>query len=317
MRDFICSPGSQMPSSPLLAPLMLVMVGCTSPAYMKYLDHNQHDSASGSTGGTGAGTDSTTDAEVSAGSGTGGSTGANTDPHTSAGVDTSGGGETTGTMATTDGEPDDTTTTGSGAFCGDGIINQDFEECDIPSPDPEGPCTAVCQRERIIFVLSISVKGNLSGLQGADAYCKSQATMAMKVDPFSPIKDPNNFKALLSTSKETVFKRHFRGEGPYRLVNGLTVSDSFNALFTAPLQNAINVDEFGKTRNIPVWTATTIDGQPYPGIDFCADWESDEGSATYGYSDATDSTWIDADAFIGYPTTDCYDNAALYCVEQQ
>ena len=106
--------------------------------------------------------------------------------------------------------------------------------------------------------------------------------MAMKVDPSSPIKDPNNFKALLSTSKETVFERHFRGDGPYRLVNGLTVSDSFNALFTAPLQNPINVDEFGHTRNISVWTATTIDGQPYPGIDFCADWQSIEGSSSWG-----------------------------------
>ena len=228
---------------------------------------------------------------------------------------TGGHGETTGPMATTRDESGGTT--GSSAFCGDGVINQDFEECDIPSPDPEGPCTAICQRQRTIFVLSISVKGKLSGLQGADAYCKSQATMAMKVDPSSPIKDPNNFKALLSTSKESVFERHFRGEGPYRLVNGLTVSDSFDALFTAPLQNPINVDEFGHTRNTAVWTASTIDGLPYPGIDFCGDWESNEGSSSWGRSDYTDSMWIDVGDVVGNPATPCYDNFALYCLEQE
>jgi len=296
---------------------MLLAVGCQSPAYMKYLEGQTDDSASESTGDSDTGTGSTTDAEVSAGSRTGGSTSTDTDAHTSAGMDT-GEGETTGPITTTSGEPGDSSTTGFLAFCGDGVINQDFEECDIPSPDPEGPCTAVCQRERIIFVLSISVNGKLSGLQGADAYCKSQATMAMKTDPLSPIKDPNNFKALLSSSKETVFERHFRGEGPYRLVNGLTVSDSFTALFTAPLQNPINVDEFGHTRDIPVWTATTIDGLPYPGINFCGDWESAEGSSSWGLSYATDSDWIDVgDEVIDNPTSYCYADLALYCLEQE
>ena len=221
-------------------------------------------------------------------------------------------------MTTTSGGPDDTSTSGPTPFCGDGEINQDFEECDVPSPDPEGPCTAVCRRERIIFVLSILVNGKLSGLQGADAYCKSQASTAKKSDPFSPIKDPNNFKALLSTSKQTVFERHFRGEGPYRLVNGLTVSDSFDALFTTPLQNPINVDEFGQTRNMPVWTGTAVDGQPYPGIDFCGDWESDEGSSNWGSSKYTDSKWIDVgDEVVGNPSITCYSEFALYCMEQE
>ena len=305
-----------MRSPSRLVPLMLLALGCQSAAYTKWLEENEKYPASGSTGSSDTGTGSTTDAEVSAGAGA--STSADAETQTSAGGDTGGADETTGPMTTTTGEPDDTSTTGPSPFCGDGEVNQDFEECDIPSPDPEGPCTAVCQRERIIFVLSISVQGNLSGLQGADAYCKSQASMAKKADPSSPIKDPNNFKALLSTSKQTVFERHFRGEGPYRLVNGLTVSDSFNALFSAPLQNPINVDEFGHTRNISVWTATTVDGQPYPGIDFCGGWESNKGSSNWGRSDYTDSMWIDVgDEVIDNPTTDCYSEFALYCVEQQ
>ena len=310
---------------PVSAISFALTVGCNSPTYLAITA--EQDALTDSNGPTGDSTEATTiDVTTTgtadeAGSGTVAASATSDVGETNdASTGSAGGGTDTDadSITTTSGAPGDSSTTGFGAFCGDGVINQEFEECDIPSPDPEGPCTAVCQRERIIFVLSISVNGKLSGLQGADAYCKSQATMAMKADPSSPIKDPNNFKALLSSSKETVFERHFRGEGPYRLVNGLTVSDSFSALFTAPLQNPINVDEFGHTRNIPVWTATTVDGLPYPGIDFCGDWESDEGSSSWGLSYATDTDWIDVgDQVIDNPTTDCYSDFALYCVEQQ
>ncbi len=300
-----------MRSSLLLAPLLVVAFGCQSPQYQKYLEEHDTDQ---STGGPSSGTTEPPVAESS--SSTGASVSSSTHSataddgdSTSTGPDAEG---TTGSV-TTAGTGDEGTT-GSSAFCGDGILNREFEECDIPSPDPDGPCTATCQRSRLIFVLSISVNGKLSGLQGADAYCNSQAVMAKKADPSSPIDDPANFKALLSTSKQTVFERHFRGKGPYRLINGLTVSDSFDQLFTAPLQNPINVDEFGHTRTIPVWTGTASDGTPYPGIDFCADWTTSKGSGSVGFSNYTDAWWIEG---IGNPTTDCYSDIALYCVEQQ
>ena len=206
-------------------------------------------------------------------------------------------------------------TTGLAPFCGDGIVNQDFEECDDGSPNPDGPCSPLCQRERIIFVLSLKLNGKLSGLQGADAYCRSQASKAQEADPASPIKDAKNFKALLPSSTETIFERHFRGEGRYRLINGLTVSYGFNRLFSEPLQVAINVDEFGQTHNTSVWTASTADGQPYPGVDFCGDWSGVKGSASRGRSDRMDAWWIEVP--LGQPTMDCAENWALYCVEQQ
>ena len=208
----------------------------------------------------------------------------------------------------------DTTTTGMEPFCGDGVVNQAFEECD-GSPSADGPCSPLCQRERIIFVLSILVNGKLSGLQGADAYCRSQAFKALEADPTSPIKDPENFKALLPSSTESIFERHFRGEGRYRLINGLTVSDSFDQLFSEPLQVAINVTEYGETHNTAVWTASTADGLPYPGVDFCADWSGVKGSASWGWSESTDAEWIEFSA--GQPTTDCAYDFALYCLEQQ
>ncbi|HEY0138679.1 MAG TPA: hypothetical protein VGB85_31560, partial [Nannocystis sp.] len=85
-----------------------------------------------------------------------------------------------------------------------------------------------------------------------------------------------------------------------------------------PLQVAINVDEFGQTNNTHVWTASTADGQPYPGVDFCGDWTGVKGSASYGWSGSTDAEWIEISAEVaGQPSTDCASEAALYCVEQQ
>ena len=250
-----------------------------------------------------------------ASSGAEGDTGTSTSGSTSTGTmaDSTGASTTTDADATTSSTGGETT--GMEAFCGDGVVNQDFEECDDGAPSPDGPCSPLCQRERIIFVVSLKLNGKLSGLQGADAYCKSQAFKAQEADPTSPIKDAKNFKALLPSSTASIFSRHFRGEGRYRLINGLTVSDSFEELFSEPLQVAINVDEFGQTNNTCVWTASTADGQPYPGVDFCGDWTGVKGSASHGWSDRTDAGWIEFP--LGQPTIHCAYDCALYCVEQQ
>ena len=224
----------------------------------------------------------------------------------SSGGSTAGMGESTGTGSTTGGVT---------PFCGDGVVNQAFEECDDGNFEETDRCAISCQRIRLVFVTSSRMQGKMSGLQGADAYCKSLALAAKQADFDSPIEDPGNFKALLSTSKETIFERHFIGKGPYKLVNGLRVSDSFAALFTAPLQNPINVDERSQTQHATVWTGTNIDGSPFPGIDFCADWTSVEGSNTYGDGDATDSEWL-YQANEYNPESDCYSERPVYCVEQ-
>lgn len=298
---------------------VLVALGCRMPEYETFLEQQKMWESTGSdSSGTldvpdpGSGTsaretvaDTTTSADVE-------TTDTGPQPGTSGGDMTTDAGEA--------GTSGDETTSGPTPFCGDGEVNTPFEECDVGTPDPDGPCSPSCQRARVIFVLSLSVKGKLGGLQGADAYCRSQAVKAKMADPSSPIVDPANFKALLPSSQETVFERHFRGKGPYRLVNGLTVSDSFNQLFSEPLQNPINVDEFSQTRNTAVWTGLTKDGASYPGIDFCSDWTAlYGGSGSHGISDRTDAWWVEVpDSIAGQPTEgECIDNFALYCVEQQ
>ena len=67
-----------------------------------------------------------------------------------------------------------------------------------------------------------------------------------------------------------------------------------------------------------MWTASTADGQPYPGVNFCGDWSGVKGSASWGMSESTDAEWIEvSDKVAGQPTTDCASELALYCVEQQ
>jgi hypothetical protein len=298
---------------------IVALTGCHSPEYQKYIDQQEQWASTGSESTGTAPPDpghDTSEAEASAGAEA--SAEASTDESTE-GTGSGGGDETTGDG--TSNEPGETTasatTTEPDPVCGDGVVDPKSEECDDGLADPEGACSLFCQRSRLIFVTSIRINGKMSGLQGADAYCKSQALKAQMADPASPIVDANNFKALLPSSTETIFGRHFHGKGPYRLVNGLKVSDSFTELFTEPLKNPINVDEFGQTQITSVWTASLANGSPYPGVDFCGNWTGTKGSASKGRSEYTDAWWIEVSTEVaGQPTTDCAYDWALYCVEQ-
>lgn len=306
--------------APLSLSLAVAALGCHSPEYQKFIEQQEQWASTGadSSGTTGDGGSSGALTTSPADTSDGGSTSADNGETTGTAVSGSTGPDTTtGLGEGTSSDPGDTSTTGAEPFCGDGVVNTPSEECDPEVLDPK-LCSLLCQRPRIIFVTSIVVNGKLSGLQGADAYCRSQALKAQMAAPTSPIQDPTNFKALLPSSTESIADRHFLGKGPYRLVNGLTVSDSFVELFSKPLQNPINVDEFSQTHNTYVWTASTADSLPYPGIDFCGGWSGVKGSASIGRSDRTDAWWIEvSDEVVGQPTEDCALDLALYCVEQQ
>ncbi len=264
----------------------------------------------------------TTDGPGSTGAASGASTG-------SSGVDASGdsgdgGGSGTSTGETgasstsgADGTAGDGSSTGEVApFCGDGAVNQGLEECDDGNFDDEDRCTTSCQRPRLIFVTSVRLQGEMGGLQGADAYCKSLALKAMQEVADSPITNPGNFKALLSTSTQTIWARHFIGKGPYRRVDGLTVSDHFAELFSEPHQHPIDRDERGEPQIASVYTGTDVDGSPFPGIDFCADWTSTEGSNVYGDSNDIDGEWTYS-ANKYNPEENCITERPIYCVEQE
>jgi len=243
-----------------------------------------------------------------------GSTQTTGDASTSGGIsgEASSAGETTSEATTAS-----TTSTGDVPVCGDGIVDAPDEECDDANLDETDRCASTCKTIRLIFVTSVRLKGNINGLVNADANCKSLAAKAMMADPTSRITNASNFKALLATSTQTVFDRHFPGAGPYQLVNGLRVSDSFTQLFSEPHHNPINVDERSMTQSTGVWTGTTADGQSFPGVNFWNDWTTLQGSASWGDTDYVNGWWLYIDIALGNPTIDCSDNFALYCVEQE
>ena len=209
------------------------------------------------------------------------------------------------------------TTSDPTPFCGDGHVDPDLlEECD--DGEVVSDACVLCQRPRLIFLTSTLLKGGtIGGLMSADAYCRSLALKAQQEVPDSPIVDPTKFKALLSSSTESIADRHFFGKGPYRLVNGLTVADKFADLFNGtPLINPINVNERSETMHSLVWTGTDVDGSPYPGITFCGDWNDVNGTANFGDSDSVDANWIHLDIDVN-PDSDCGSNLPIYCAEQE
>jgi hypothetical protein len=217
-------------------------------------------------------------------------------------------GDSTSDATTSDTASTTAETSGPTPFCGDGVVDPATEECD----DWDLDLCVECKRVRIIFVTSLLLSGeDINGLTGADAYCNASANMAKQADPESPL-NPGKFRALLSTSTVPAVSRHFVGKGPYRLVNGLQVSRSFEAMFTEPLEHPINVDEFSHTQTGEVWTGTDVDGSQYPGIDFCGDWHDNYGTANAGLSYESDSKWIHF-----YLDTDCISQRSIYCIEQE
>lgn len=74
-------------------------------------------------------------------------------------------------------------------FCGDGIVQEQYEECD-PGQGPAAPCVGCSLGGRFIFVTSQEYDGDLGGLAGGDAKCQAAADAAGL---------PGDYQAWLST----------------------------------------------------------------------------------------------------------------------
>ncbi len=188
-------------------------------------------------------------------------------------------------------------------------IKQDTVTCaPPPTPDPT---------LRRVFVTSSTYTGNLGGLTGADSKCQTSASTAGVT---------GTWKAWLSDNTTSASSRLEHFTGPYKLVNGTTVANSWTDLTDGSLLNPINVSEFGNditTRtSVPalralnyVWTNTQSSGNVYStdSTSACNNW-GDLSSISY-YSGAvgnlaSGSNWT-------FSSTDyCSQSFHLYCFEQ-
>lgn len=162
-----------------------------------------------------------------------------------------------------------------------------------------GPCR--------VFITSSEHNADLNGLNGADTICNTLAQQANL---------PGSYRAWLSTTTQSPANRFTRNPGPYQLVNGTRIANSWQDLTDGTIQNAINLDENGNPVPAPtrVWTYTLSNGQANPlANQSCADWTNGTtGVGETGFSDGVDATWTE----IAAGGVNCFGELPLYCVQQ-
>lgn len=170
-----------------------------------------------------------------------------------------------------------------------------------PPPPPRcgkgGPC--------LVFVTSSKHRGNLNGLDGADAICNQRAVEAQL---------PGFYKAWVSDEFGDPVSRFTRNDGPYVLTDGTRIADTWDDLVDGELLAPINIMENGHQAmgDSTVWAGTNNSGTHY-NYD-CEEWtsSSEESYGQYGVFSTNDGMWS------GDPLSlrNCSNVARLYCFQQ-
>ena len=131
--------------------------------------------------------------------------------------------------------------------------------CAVPAPNDGN--------EKTIFVTSVSFKGNLGGLKGADDKCQAQAD-----DPAS-IVPSGTYLAWLSDGTDSPNTRFTKSSHPYLLPDGTKIAENYTDLTDGSIQHFINIDPTGKTvvRKY-IWTGTNQDGTAAQPFRLCNGW---------------------------------------------
>lgn len=119
------------------------------------------------------------------------------------------------------------------------------------------------------------------------------------------------WKAWLSYSTSTVASRFNHYNGPYKLLNGITIANNWADLTDGTIQYPIQIGVDGKTvggSTLSVWTGTTSNGLAT--TDNCNNWSTTAGSGMAGNMGSMDSWWTQSGG------RGCNMRAFLYCFEQ-
>ena len=285
----------------LLFPVSVLLGGCWVEQIDAIIDKYDTFGSTGSTGGMSTSSSSTTTG-TGTGSGDGTAAGTSSGDASSTGQD-----ETTTTGSQTAGAQTTGSQTTGAPVCGDGVVEGD-EECDDQNDNPADGCLADCTREWLVFITSEPfTEGDIKGLVGADYQCRHRAAKL-----FLP--NAERYRAWISTSKVHAADRLYHARGPYKLINGLQVAASWDALIAGPLDNPINVSELSETVNAPVFTGTAPSGFAAPNTTHCDDWtDTNKGGLNFAWFGA--STEVNGDWTLAYESI-CGTHAGLYCFEQ-
>ncbi len=168
----------------------------------------------------------------------------------------------------------------------------------------------LCQPVKSVFVTAESFNAALDGIAGADALCQAAADDAGL---------SGDYMAWLSDSSGSPDSRFTKSIGPYALVTGTRISDSYSDLVDGTIFTAINTTEFGGSLNTDlVWTGTAFDGTAAipPKDNFCVDWTDDNivdvTSIQVGRLDKNTADWTN----FASTAINCGQAYQLYCFEQ-
>lgn len=200
-----------------------------------------------------------------------------------------------------------------GAACATGICQagQCVASPSVPppaSPPPPPPPPPGCGQGGtcLVFLSSSRHAVNFGGPAAADAICQNLAVAAGLA---------GSYKAWVSDSTSAASSRFSPSPGPYKLVNGTTIANSWTDLRDGSLLAPINMTESGGDNggNFGVWTGTRTDGSV--ATNHCNNWTAAAGfTGAIGSASATDETWTElADVSCTPPNNLIH----FYCFQQR
>jgi hypothetical protein len=153
----------------------------------------------------------------------------------------------------------------------------------------------------IVFVTSTTHTGNLGGLVGGDSICQQSAGAAGLA---------GTYRAWLSSFQTSANARLIHSASPYQRVDGMIIASNWTDLVDGILTAPINVNEFGVTVNVNVWTGTSSAASSTAAD--CSSWLSTASptGGTIGNSGTIAASWSQN------TNGGCNLLRALYCFQQ-
>jgi hypothetical protein len=206
----------------------------------------------------------------------------------------------------------------SGTASGDGGAVSSKDATTTPPPPPAA-CAGAVDCERVVFVTSETIYGGfIGGVPGGDTMCNVLATASDH-----PRVAGRKFKAWLSDDASSPSTTFVHGTKPYVRPDGARIAADYAHLTSGnALDNAIELDESGRTQAGAVWSATSPSGQ-HDGAT-CSDWQNAwaSGGGAQGAITASAGTWTwdstsSAPSDRSAATGDCGSvDSRIYCFEE-
>ena len=157
-----------------------------------------------------------------------------------------------------------------------------------------------------MFATSVAYNGNLGGLAGADAKCAARASAAFLGGRWKAVLSDDYVRGSdhLKVSGVVYNTRPSGSGGPQIVASG---SGTF---WSSSHSNPTNFNESGGTVSNNVWTGTQNDGGIPAGLT-CSNWTVSSGSAAFGSSVATGTSWSYSSS------TTCATTYPIYCIDAQ